>query len=174
MIAAALKYWHWLAIGALVLLAQHLYVQNLHLQLDAADAGRVTADERTARESAARLHETKLAAREQTHATEQQEKDNAFTTEKSTLQARVAAEQQRAGSLREQLAVATTRGGAGGETDPAACQRAFARLETLGRLAGEGVELLVEGRGLLEQRDLDVQRLFNQVTVDRKACGDVP
>lgn len=174
MIAVALKYWHWLTIGALVLLAQHLYMQNLHLQLDAADADRQTADERTARESAARLHETKLAAREQTHATEQQEKDNAFTTEKSTLQARVAAERQRAGSLREQLAAATTRGGAGGEADPAACQRAFARLETLGRLAGEGVELLVEGRGLLEQRDLDVQRLFNQVTVDRKACGDVP
>lgn len=171
MIAAALKYWHWLVIGALVLLAQQLYVQNLHLQLDAADAGRATADERTARQSAARIYETKLAAREQTHATEQQEKENAFTTAKSDLQRRADGERARADGLRDRLAAATARSGAGSEADPVACQRAFDRLEALGGMAGEGVQLIVEARHLLRQRDLDVQRLFDQVKIDRKACG---
>ena len=174
MIALLARYWYLLAIGALVLLAQHLHVQNLNLRLGLADAGRQAAEERSARESAARNHETKLAKRERDHAAAQQEKEDAFTTEKLVLQGRIAVERSNAGRLRQQLAAATARDGAGSAADPVACERAFARLETLGRLAGEGVELLVEGRGLLEQRDLDVQRLFNQVTVDRKACGDVP
>lgn len=172
MIAAALKHWHLLAIAALVMFCQHLYVQNLHLQLDAADAGRQTADERTVRESEARLHEATLAKRERAHATEQQEKEDAYTTEKMALQTRIAGERAYSGGLRNRLAAATTRDSSGSATDPAACQRAFARLETLGGLAGQSVELLVEGRGLLDERDLDVQRLFDQVIIDRKASGN--
>ncbi len=171
MIAAALKYWHWVAIAALLFALQHMAVQNLHLQLDAADAGRVAAEELGARESAARQHEATLAKREQTHAAAQQEKENAYTTEKLALQTRLAGERAYSGGLRSRLAAATARDSSGSATDPAACQRAFARLETLGGLAGEGVQLLVEGRGLLAERDLDVQRLFDQVLIDRPACG---
>ena len=174
MIALLARYWYLLAIAALGLLAQHLYVQNLNLRLNLADAGRQVAEERSTRESAARNHETKLAKRERDHAAAQQEKEDAFTTEKLVLQGRIAVERSNAGRLRQQLAAATARDGAGSAADPVACERAFARLETLGGLAGEGAELLAEGRGLLQQRDLDVQRLRDQVVIDRQGCGQNP
>ena len=40
MIALLSRYWYLLAIAALGLLAQHLYVQNLNLRLHLANAGR--------------------------------------------------------------------------------------------------------------------------------------
>lgn len=174
MIAALARYWHLGAIATLVLLVQHLHQKNLHLRLDVADAAHQAAEERGMREQAARNHETKLAKREREHAAAQQEKEDAYTTEKLALQSRIAVERNNAGRMRQQLAAATARNSSGSPTDPAACDRAFARLETLGRLAGEGAELLAEGRGILQQRDLDVQRLWGQVTVDRQGCGQTP
>lgn len=172
MIAAVARYWYWVAIGLLVLLAQQLHVRNLGLQLDLADAGRQAAELTVSRESAARAHETQLAKREQQHAADQQSKEENYAKDKDALGRQLVAEQRTAGRLRDQLAAATARGRSGDPADAVACQRAFDRLEALGGLAGEGVELLVEGRGLLRQRDLDVQRLLDQVTLDRQACSN--
>lgn len=171
MIAALARYWHWVAIGLLVLLAQQLHVRNLGLQLDLADAGRQAAELTASRESAARAHETQLAKREQQHAADQQRKEENYAKDKDALGRQLVVEQRTAGRLRDQLAAATARDRSGDPTDAVACQRAFDRLEAVGGLAGEGVELLVEGRGLLRQRDLDVQRLLDQVTLDRQACS---
>lgn len=123
------------------------------------------------RERVARKHEETLAQREQEHAAAQQEKDNAHATQTAALRTLLATERTRATGLRDQLHRITTRSSAGSETDPVACGSALDRLETLGGLAGEGVELLAEGRGLLQQRDLDVQRLREQIDLDRAACG---
>ncbi|ABX36089.1 hypothetical protein Daci_3453 [Delftia acidovorans SPH-1] len=174
MIAALARYWHWVVIGLLVLLAQQLHLRNLGLQRNLADAGRQAAELTASRESAARAHETQLAKREQQHAADQQTKEENYAKDKESLGRQLVAEQRTAGRLRDQLAYATARGRSGDPTDAVACQRTFDRLEALGGLAGEGVELLVEGRGLLQQRDLDVQRLLDQVTLDRQACeGEV-
>ena len=171
MIAAVARYWHWVVIGLLVLLAQQLHVRNLSLQLNLADAGRQAAELTASRESAARAHETQLAKREQQHAADQKTKEENYAKDKDALGRQLVVEQRNAGRLRDQLAAATARGRSGDPPDAVACQRAFDRLEAVGELAGEGVELLVEGRGLLRQRDLDVQRLLDQVTLDRQACG---
>ena len=82
----------------------------------------------------------------------------------------VAARSERDG-LRAQLASATARANAGSATDPVACERAFNRLEELGGLAGEGAGLLQEARELLRERDTDIRRLFDQLTIDREAFG---
>lgn len=174
MIATLTRFWYLAVIAALVLLAQQLHMQNLNLRLDAKDAARQVVEERDLRLNAARAWETQLAKREREHAKAQQEKDDVFTNEKLALQGRIAVERNNAGRLRQQLAAATTRASSGSSTDPTACERAFARLETIGGLVGEGAELLAEGPGILQQRDLDVQRLWDQVTVDRKACGQTP
>ena len=43
-------------------------------------------------------------------------------------------------------------------------------IEALGQLAGEGVELLAEGRNLLQQRDHEVALLLDQIRLDRASC----
>ena len=54
--------------------------------------------------------------------------------------------------------------------DTVGCERDRDRLEALGQLAGEGVELLAEGRNLLQQRDHEVALLLDQIRLDRASC----
>lgn len=169
-----LAQWRWWLIGglALTIVLQHGRIQ--HLKLDIAEEALSVVEERAWRQEAARQHERKLAMREQTHVRAQQTKDETYAKDKERLQRSVAAERATADGLRKQLRTATSRSGTGSETDPVACGRAFARLETLGQLAGESFELLAEGRGLLEQCRLDVQRLWGQIEIDRVACNQTP
>ena len=171
---------NWIAIGsfvqrwavvALAVAALLACVKMVQLEAALAESRLASANEKASRESAARAHETILARREQKHAAEQQEKEGIYGKEKSRLAESLRSEQLVTSRMRQQLAAATARSGSGSATDPAACQRAINKLDQLGGLAGEGLELLVEGRGLLAERDLDVQRLRDQVTGDRKACG---
>lgn len=148
-----------------------LWVHAAGLKADMADLRSQVAAEKAARESAARVHEAKLAQRERDHATAQLEKEDAYNQDKQAFEKRIADERAAAGRLRKQLAAATARANAGDSTDPAACERAFHRLEELGELAGEGAGLLQEARELLQERDRDTQRLWDQLTIDRKAIG---
>ena len=159
------------AVVALLIIPCPLALQIAKVEAELAEAKLSAATERTDREIAARLHEANLAKREQTHATKQQEKEDDYSAEKLALEKRVAAERAASNSLRTQLASATARANAGSATDPVACERAFNRLEELGGLAGEGAGLLQEARELLRERDTDIRRLFDQLTIDREAFG---
>lgn len=148
-----------------------LWVHTAGLKADMADLRHQVATEKAARESAARVYEAKLAQRERDHATAQQEKEDGYAADKQAFEKRIAVERVAADRLRKQLADATARANSGDSTDPVACERAFYRLEELGNLAGEGASLLQEARELLRERDRDIQRLWDQLTVDRKAIG---
>lgn len=160
--------WAAIALAVLALIACMKLVQKdaeiSQLKLTAA---RELAD----RQADARAFEAKLGQQERAHAAAQQEKDESYASESRKLQTQLAAERGTSGRLRKQLENATAGTNSGSAADPVACQRAFDRLETLGRLAGEGIELLTEGRGILRQRDLDVQRVLEQVGIDRAGCG---
>ncbi|WP_315127187.1 hypothetical protein [Comamonas antarctica] len=158
----------WATVALIVLLGLCV-LKMAQLEAELAEARLEAATETAARESAARAHETQLAARERTHAAEQQTKEGNYVQAKAALAADLRRERAATGQLRQQLQAATASGGAGGATDPVVCQRTIDRLDELGRLAGEGLELLQEGRGLLRERDLDVQRLLDQVRIDRAA-----
>ena len=160
--------WAMVALIAASLLA---CLKMAQLEAELAEAKLSAATERADREMAARTYETALTKREQTHATKQQEKEDDYSAEKLALEKRVAAERAASNSLRTQLASATARANAGSATDPVACERAFNRLEELGLLAGEGAGLLQEARELLRERDTDIRRLFDQLTIDREAFG---
>ena len=159
------------AVVALLIIPFLLALQISKVEAELAEAKLSAATERTDREIAARLHEANLAKREQTHAKEQEEKEDGYVEEKLVFEKRVAAERAANNGLRAQLASATVRANAGSATDPVACERAFNRLEELGLLAGEGAGLLQEARELLRERDTDIRRLFDQLTIDREAFG---
>lgn len=158
-------------IVAAVVVAVLAVLKIAHLEAELAETNLNYVTEKAARESAARAHEAKLAKREQEHATAQQEKDDAYNQDKQTFEKRMASERVATDGLRKQLASATARANAGSATDPVACERAFYRHEELGELAGEGAGLLQEARELLQERDRDIKRLWDQLTIDRKAIG---
>lgn len=160
----------WAIIG-LATACTFMWVYTAGLKADMADLQRQVATEKADRESAARVQEAKLAKREQEHAAAQQEKEDAYNKDKQDFEKRIADERVATDRLRKQLAITTARANSGDSTDPLACERAFYRLEELGNLAGEGAGLLQEARELLQERDRDIQRLFNQITVDRAAIG---
>lgn len=159
------------AVVALLIIPLLMALEIAKVKADLADANLAAVTERAERESAARMHEATLAKREQTHAKEQQEKEDGYAEEKLVFEKRVVAERAANNGLRAQLASATARANAGSATDPVACERAFNRLEELGLLVGEGAGLLQEARELLSERDTDIRRLFDQLTIDREAFG---
>lgn len=156
---------------ALLIIPLLLALKIVQLKSDLADAKLAAVTERADRESAARMHEATLAKREQVHAKVQQEKEDEYSADKLAFEKRIAAERAASNGLRKQLAEATARANSGDPTDPVACERAFHRLEELGLLVGEGAGLLQEARELLRERDTDIRRLFDQVTIDREAFG---
>ncbi|WP_313329813.1 hypothetical protein [Comamonas sp.] len=160
----------WVAI-ALAVLATIACLKLVQKDAEISELKMTAANELADRQAAARVFEAKLGRQERAHAAAQQEKDESYASESRKLQTQLAAERGTTGRLRKQLENATAGANSGSSADPVACQRAFDRLETLGRLAGEGVELLAEGRGILRQRDRDVQRVLDQVKIDRAGCG---
>jgi hypothetical protein len=140
--------------------------QTDHARAVAGYESRLGATERTARQAVERL-----ADRERVHAIVQQGKEDAFDVERQKLEAGRVAAASAARSLRDQLATATTRNRATNPADTAACGRDQDRLEALGRLGGEGAELVAEAQGLLRQRAGEVSRLLEQITIDRAACA---
>lgn len=134
-------------------------------------AEKLASDEKASREKAAREHGDKILALQTTHARSQQEKEDAFATEREGLLRARAADAADARGLRNRLATTTARGSQRTNADPIACERDQDRLEVLGRLVGEGQELLVEARSLLAERDGQVKRLRDQIAIDRAATS---
>lgn len=162
---------YWIALGVLgaLCLTQTARLSSTKMQL--AEVRQERSDDEAARQKAAREHEAQLSKMEHDHAVALQEKDNVFQHEKAAWEKQRAVDAAAARSLRNKLATATARDRAFDPTDPVACERQADRHEALGGMAGEGVELLAEGRSLLQQRDGEVKLLLGIIAADRAACS---
>lgn len=146
--------------------------QHQRTELALAEAKLDAAQAEVNRETAARLHAQEIAAIALSHATKQQESERAWNEFQKQYQARAAADARALDRLREQIRVFTT-GGRPGEADPAPTLDLADRLEALGSLYAESLDLLIEGRGIIERRDGEVKRLLDQIEIDRAACQAV-
>lgn len=163
----------WISIvSALALVSLFAWQQGrvVKLESEIKEVNLQHAEEKTLRTAEALAHTTKLREIEAMHAADQQTREDEHAKEKRTLEVQRATESASAGRLRQQLAAATARSREPSDADPASCERDQSRLETLGTLAGEGVELLAEGQGLVRERDLQIGRLLDQIKIDRAAC----
>lgn len=160
---------YWVAIAGLgvALAGQEVRVQVAKSATE--KVRREWAEDRSARQESARKMIEFNAKLQSDHAAAQQESEHAFNQQKLALERRLRDSTSTAGRLRDQLATFTARGGAWDQTDPVTCERAQHRLESVGGLLASSVELLVEGRGIVEKRDAEVRRLVDQITADRSA-----
>ena len=167
MLIAALQ--HWRVAVWVVLLA---LAAGQTVRLDA--AREALAQERANHEAAALAAQGASANRtlavERAHAAAQQRIADDFAREKQKMEDARIADAAVARSLRDRLAAATAKQPAKNHADTVECERDRDRLEALGQLAGEGVELLAEGRNLLQQRDHEVALLLDQIRLDRASC----
>jgi hypothetical protein len=161
---------YWLALAGLgaALLGQQVRLGNakretmvLQLQYEKEQRGRA--------DDLAKYREEK-AAIAATHATNQQELTDAFNKKLRLAQDAVNERSALVGRLRAQLASYTTLDRTSGAPDAAVIQRAADRLQAVGTLLAEGVELAAEGAAVVQRRDAEVAALVEQVRVDRLAC----
>lgn len=166
----ARRYWYVLVIAALCVLLGLQAVVNAGLRADVATLKAAIAKDVAARAKLVEDHEKKVGALERAAAAKQQENSDAFNQALQVERQRGAAESADNRRLRDKLAAATARDRSVGPTPATSCERDGDRLEALGQLAGEGVDLVGEARTLLRQRDLEVALLLSQIDSDRAAC----
>ncbi len=165
--------WPWGVCALLVLALAGQQIRVSGLQVDLARERQAVSAEEARRTSAALAFQQLLDRVAAAHAVQQQESEDAFNEKLKTLQRdrdRRADDNQR---LREQIATFTADDRRPGESDAAALQRATDRLQLVGRLLAEGAELVNDGIGIVERRDLEVGRLLEQIRTDRAACAPV-
>lgn len=165
----------WVYAAVVVALGVHAVVaerQHNRTELALAEVKIELAESQLNREMAARIHAQEIAALTNAHAAKQQENQDAWIELQKQHQARAAADAASLDRLRKQIAVLTDRGPTDQPHAPAQVDLAD-RLETLGSLYAESLELLVEGRGIIERRDGEVMALKAQVENDRAACQAV-
>lgn len=158
------------ALAACAALSLALGMWVLALKADVAGLKTQAAEQRAAAEQAARNYEVTLAKKEREHAGAQQKQEDAYVEERVSLARQRDDERGAAVRLRDKL-TAATRNRPTSDTDPAGRQCDGDQLEELGRLAGEGVEVVAEGRAILRERDSQVTRLLAQIRLDRGACS---
>lgn len=157
------------AIAALTagIVAQQLRVSNAYTALYEERAAR--AEETAERIQLVMDHEMSLKSILATHAAAQQTKDDTYAAKLLDLKTSAVRNAADAGKLRLRLEAFTGSARQPGETDAAACQRAQYRLPIVGGLLAEGVELEAESRAIIQQRDAEVERLLEQIKIDRAA-----
>jgi hypothetical protein len=171
-VAGTVPRWVWWALGT-VLVVGALGVQEFRIakiETELADARGTLAEERASAEAAARDWAEQKVELQAQHAKFQQEFEDEWNREKARMDERRRADAAVVAGLRNKIAAFTARGGAAGQADTAPPERAADRLEALGRVFQEGVELVVEGRDIVERRDAEVKRLVDQIAADRAAC----
>jgi len=154
------------SLGAAII-ALGVWVQALRLEVSRLETDKATI-EAVAR-TAERDHAVLIGERQSRHAAAQQLKEDTYAKDTARLARQRDTERAAAVGLRNKLAAATAN--TGGPVDAVACERDRNRLDALGGLAGEGIELVVEARHLLDQRDADVRNLLGQIATDRAACS---
>lgn len=142
------------------------------LRASLAHAEAEVANERAKRAQEALQHAQTLAAAAAEHATRQQEAEHVWNQEKARLAAGRRNDADLVRRLRAQIAAAVpAHGRAADHADPAAGKRQEHSTDDLAGILAEGVELVAEGRRLVEQRDSEVSRLLVQISADRAACA---
>lgn len=172
-IALAVRYWYLLVIGALLLLVQDYREDVLVLERDIAQHEKAVSDMNAERERVALEHAQAIVKLKDEHALQQNQLEKTYVEALDNLKAQRADD--RAAIDRMRLDIKKYAGSdsvRGLPLDAAAANRAADRLDTLGGLLAEGVELVVEGRGIVQRRDLEVKRLVDQIKTDRQACDE--
>ncbi|WP_020723036.1 hypothetical protein [Variovorax atrisoli] len=167
----------WLWLGAIALLAVGICVQQLRIadgKVDLAKERQARAQETNDRNRAALRESERVAGLQLAHAANQQEIVDVYSRIIQTLEIGRADDAVRAGRLSRQLAEFASRDREAARTDPVACQRVADRSASLAGLAGEGAELLLEGRRLVRQRDAEVELLKGIVANDRRLSAPAP
>lgn len=125
------------------------------------------AQENTARSQAALDDITRIGDLERTHASTQQETVHAYESKLKTLVARGAADADYRRRMSGQFAASAASDRQEARGDAAACERIADRSQVVAGLADEGVELLIEGRSIVEARDAEVGLLLDTIRNDR-------
>jgi hypothetical protein len=164
--------WLWaaaLAATSLTAVVTQLELSSVEASLSAEVAARAT--DRAERATLALAHFTDVKNIEIKHAAEQQQKDSDYAQTLQKLELAGTTGRADAQRLRSMLSAFTAGDRGPGETDAAAGQRARDRLQLVGALLAEGIELEAEGRAVIDRRDAEVGRLLEQIQIDRAACS---
>jgi hypothetical protein len=167
--------WAWAALLAAALALAGVKCSEADgLQVAAARAERDLEKERgdrqaenTRRAMAALAELQRVAGLAAEHAKNQKEIVDGYENTLQGLESERNAATSDARRVRGEFAAYAARDREAARTDPAACQRVADRSEVVADLAGEGRELLSEGRLLVKGRDAEVAALLNIVKNDR-------
>ena len=157
--SGASRFWPWLALALALLLA--FQTQRL-AKVEVSQSKQAVAQA----EKAQAATEIKAAA-VLDHGAAQQENTHDYTQEMAALEAGRTADAARIAGLQHDIRSAATRNAqlAG---DAAACRDLADQHQRLAALAAEGAAVVGELGGLVKKRDVQVDFLRNQVTVERK------
>lgn len=164
--------WVWaIAVAGAVANGLHNGSQRDAALLDAQTVKTTLATEREDRQRVAGEHAAAIAALGAQHATDQQTKEDSYAKQLADLEKARLTDAAVAGGLRNTIkAYAAASAQRPGEADATASQRARDQLSVVANLLGEGADLVVEGRGVIQRRDAEVGRLLQQIEIDRAAC----
>ena len=151
---------------------QQVRISNVRAELAGEKEART--GERNQRLAAALNHKTKIGELERAHAASTNLKEKEYANRLDQLEIAQRDGAAVAGKLRNQIASYAARDRRPGETDAVAVERYAGRLEVVGGLLQEGIDLVVEGRDRLGRRDLEVNLLLDQIQIDRTACTALP
>lgn len=158
------------AIAALTLGFLHESHQHKTARAELAELKTVVAEQKAAAERTARLAAEEKLALLQEHNRKTKEAEDAFLKDRAAAQERARADAATVDRLRKQIAGFTSGGGRTDQTPAAANIGLADRLATLGSLFGESLDLLAEGRSIIDRRDAEVMLLRTQIETDRNAC----
>lgn len=160
-----------IAFAAVLALAGVQTVRLADTKADLANEKTVRIAETNSRLQAALDHKAAISKLEAAHAAAQQLKENEYVANKARLESERLAAVADAGRLRSKLAAFTASGIRPGEAIASAYQRAADRLQVVGGLLDESIDLEAESRSIIKRRDAEVDLLLNQIRTDRQACS---
>lgn len=149
-------------------------IQCETLKADLADAQRQNSELISKHERVSRELATERANVQSAHAAGQLEKEQEYAQERQRQADARAADRRERDRLRDTIRTYAAGGRAAGAVDAAPAVDQADRLDRLAALLDEGVELALEGRGVVERRDAEVKRLLGQIGLDRAACEARP
>lgn len=157
-----------LFVAGIVLFGQHLYIASLETRL--AKSKQEISDLKSEADRVALELTQQIVKNQQAHARAQAEKEASYEQDLNRQLAARAADRRELDRLRVAIKAYANRGRTETGVDAPARVGEEDRLDRLAGLLEEGVELVVESRGVVERRDAEVKRLLDQIALDRTAC----
>lgn len=162
---------YWIVIAVLAVGIGVQQVRVAHGQTELAQEQKAHSDETAIRMKLALDHTAEIGRLTAQHAADQQHSEERYAEINKALADERRADAVTTNRLRDKLAAYTSGDRRPGETDTVASERSADRLQALGRMVREGVELLTEARSIIGRRDGEVARLLDQIKIDRTACS---